>query len=190
VQNSWLDPKKVRQMTVIGSRRMIVYDDTEPLEKLKIYDARVEVPPHYDTFAEFTYSYHYGDAYVPYIKQDEPLKLECQHFLECIHSGSEPITSGHLGLEVVRILEAAGQSLGQQGTAVDLEFADSRANGHSNGNGHTVNGDGQNNGNGLRNGNANGRSKTHSNGNGHGNTNGNGHGAQLPTAPASPLVSA
>ena len=84
IHNSWLDPKKVRQMTVVGSQRMIVYDDMEPLEKLKIYDARVEVPPHYDTFAEFTYSYHYGDAYVPYIKQDEPLKLECQHFLECI----------------------------------------------------------------------------------------------------------
>src|SRR2546425_12871914 len=54
LHNSWLDPKKVRQMTVVGSRRMIVYNDTEPLEKLKIYDARVEVPPHYDTFAEFT----------------------------------------------------------------------------------------------------------------------------------------
>src|SRR5436190_1343379 len=91
IQNSWLDPKKVRQMTVVGSRRMIVYDDTEPLEKLKIYDARVEVPPHYDTFAEFTYSYHYGDAYIPYIKQDEPLKLECQHFIECVRDGGNPI---------------------------------------------------------------------------------------------------
>src|ERR1041384_6390968 len=69
IQNSWLDPKKVRQMTVVGSRRMIVYDDTEPLDKLKIYDARVEVPPHYDSFAEFTYSYHHGDAYVPYVKK-------------------------------------------------------------------------------------------------------------------------
>src|SRR5438270_3072860 len=144
IQNSWLDPKKVRQMTVIGSRRMIVYDDTEPLEKIKIYDARVEVPPHYDTFAEFTYSYHYGDAYVPYIKQDEPLKLECQHFLDCVRSGSEPLTSGRLGLEVVRILEAAGQSLGQQGAAVDLELETSRpklnfgvaaGNGSANGNG-------------------------------------------------------
>jgi predicted dehydrogenase len=65
IHNSWLDPKKVRQMTVVGSQRMIIYDDTEPLEKLKIYDARVEVPPHYDTFADFTYSYHYGDSYVP-----------------------------------------------------------------------------------------------------------------------------
>lgn len=120
IQNSWLDPKKVRQMTVVGSRRMIVYDDTEPLEKLKIYDARVEVPPHYDSFAEFTYSYHYGDSYVPYIKQDEPLKLECQHFLDCIRGEATAITGGVQGLEVVRILEAANQSLRQQGHAVPL----------------------------------------------------------------------
>src|SRR5438445_798764 len=121
LHNSWLDPKKVRQMTVVGSRRMIVYDDTEPLEKLKIYDARVEVPPHYDTFAEFTYSYHYGDAYVPYIKQDEPLKLECQHFLDCIREQKVPLANGRLGLEVVRILEASGESLKHHGAAVALD---------------------------------------------------------------------
>jgi predicted dehydrogenase len=143
IQNSWLDPKKVRQMTVVGSQRMIVYDDTEPLEKLKIYDARVEVPPHYDTFAEFTYSYHYGDSYVPYIKQDEPLKLECQHFLECIRNHSVPITDGQLGLEVVRILEGANKSLRAHGEAISLESADgnghsrSYGSGHGQGNGHS-----------------------------------------------------
>ena len=141
VHNSWLDPKKVRQMTVVGSQRMIVYDDTEPLEKLKIYDARVEVPPHYDSFAEFTYSYHYGDAYVPYIKQDEPLKLECQHFIDCIRTGAEPVTSGRLGLDVVRILEAADESLKQRGVSVDLsELVPAlNGNGHANhnGNGHS-----------------------------------------------------
>ncbi|SPE54471.1 Oxidoreductase domain protein [Verrucomicrobia bacterium] len=141
IQNSWLDPKKVRQMTVVGSRRMIVYDDTEPLEKLKIYDARVEAPPHYDTFGEFTYSYHYGDAYVPYIKQDEPLKLECQHFLDCVREGSTPLTCGRLGLEVVRILEAAGRSLRAQGSAELLDgnsFSTNGAHGNGNGNGHVL----------------------------------------------------
>jgi len=133
IQNSWLDPKKVRQMTVVGSQRMIIYDDTEPLEKLKIYDARVEVPPHYDTFAEFTYSYHYGDSYVPYIKQDEPLKLECQHFIESILNESIPITNGRLGLEVVRILEAADESLKLQGRPVALGVAAPWANAHTNG---------------------------------------------------------
>lgn len=142
IHNSWLDPKKVRQMTVIGSQRMIVYDDNEPLEKLKIYDARVEVPPHYDTFAEFTYSYHYGDAYVPYIKQDEPLKLECQHFLECVRDQKVPIANGRLGLEVVRILEASSASLRQQGASVSLGLAtpwnagNGHVNGHTNGNGN------------------------------------------------------
>jgi predicted dehydrogenase len=157
IQNSWLDPKKVRQMTVVGSQRMIVYDDTEPLEKLKIYDARVEVPPHYDTFAEFTYSYHYGDAYVPYIKQDEPLKLECQHFVDCVRDGANPITNGHLGLEVGRFLEAAGGSLRNQGTAVPLSDVAAWNRG-----GVTVNGNGNGNG-----------AKVITNGNGNGN--GNGH---------------
>jgi predicted dehydrogenase len=120
IHTSWLDPKKVRRMTIVGSRRMIVYDDTEPLEKLKIYDARVEAPPHYDSFAEFTYSYHYGDAYVPHIKQDEPLKLESQHFLDCIQGKCAPIASGERGLEVVRILAAAGESLRRKGEAVSL----------------------------------------------------------------------
>lgn len=149
IHNSWLDPKKVRQMTVVGSKRMIVYDDTEPLEKLKIYDARVEVPPHYDTFAEFTYSYHYGDAYVPYIKQDEPLKLECQHFVDCIREHTEPLTNGRLGLEIVRILEASSESLRQHGASISLGQLAPWNNGHANGNGNgTSNGNGTTNGNG------------------------------------------
>ncbi len=69
IHSSWLDPNKVREMIIVGSKQMIVYDDNEPLEKIKIYDKRVETPPHYDTFAEFQYSYHYGDMYAPYIKQ-------------------------------------------------------------------------------------------------------------------------
>jgi predicted dehydrogenase len=151
IHNSWLDPKKVRQMTVVGSQRMIIYDDTEPLEKLKIYDARVEVPPHYDTFAEFTYSYHYGDSYVPYIKQDEPLKLECANFVESIREGTEPVTHGGLGMEVVRILEAANESLKQQGASVSLEEPVLAHNGHSHANGE-LNGNGHANGNGKTHG--------------------------------------
>ena len=119
VHSSWLDPRKVREMTIVGSERMIVYDDVAPQEKIKIFDARVERPPHYDTFAEFQYAYHYGDMYSPYIKQDEPLKLECQHFLDCIRQGSEPITDGSKGLEVVEILEASSRSLALDGAPVD-----------------------------------------------------------------------
>jgi len=121
VHSSWLDPNKVREMIIVGSKRMIVYDDNQPLEKIKIFDKRVEAPPHYDTFAEFQYSYHYGDAYIPYLKQVEPLKVEAQHFLECIRSGERPLTSGLDGLRVVQILEAASQSLKNDGAVIKID---------------------------------------------------------------------
>jgi predicted dehydrogenase len=120
VHSSWLDPRKVREMTIVGDRRMIVYDDIASQEKIKIFDARVERPPHYDTFAEFHYAYHYGDIHCPYIKQDEPLKTESQHFLDCILNGTLPLSNGDKGLEVVRILEASSQSLKKQGAPVGL----------------------------------------------------------------------
>ncbi len=120
IQSSWLDPRKVREMTIVGSERMIVYDDVSAQEKIKIYDVRVKRPPHYDSFAEFHYAYHYGDIYSPYIKQDEPLKLECQHFLDCIRTGKTPITSGAKGLEIVKILEASSASIKLDGAPIDL----------------------------------------------------------------------
>ncbi|MDB6057555.1 MAG: Oxidoreductase domain protein [Verrucomicrobiales bacterium] len=120
VHSSWLDPRKVREMTIVGSKRMIAYDDMEPLEKIRIFDARVERPPHYDTFAEFHYAYHYGDVYVPYIKQEEPLRAECQHFLDCIRDGKQPTTHGRQGMELVKILEASSLSLAERGSPVRL----------------------------------------------------------------------
>ncbi len=120
IQSSWLDPNKVREMTVVGSQRMLVYNDLEPTEMIKIFDKRVETPPYYDTFAEFHYSYHYGDMYSPYLKQYEPLKMECQHFLDCIKTGDTPESSGYDGLQVVQILEAASESLKRDGAKVDI----------------------------------------------------------------------
>src|SRR5437667_5901097 len=120
IQSSWLEPRKIREMTIVGTRRMVVYDDLRTREKIRIYDARVERPPHYDTFAEFQYSYHYGDSYIPYLHQEEPLKLACQHFIDCIGTLSEPITGGREGLEMVRILEGATASLKMNGAPVTL----------------------------------------------------------------------
>lgn len=120
IQNSWLDPRKVREITIVGTKRMIVYDDLQPLEKIKIYDARVDRPPYYDTFAEFQYAYHYGDVHVPHIRQEEPLKVQCRHFLECLAFGGRPLSSGIEGLQLVSILEAASLSLKQNGAAVPL----------------------------------------------------------------------
>lgn len=121
IHSSWLDPNKVREMVIVGSKRMIVYDDNQPLEKIKIYDKRVETPPHYDTFAEFQYSYHYGDMYAPYIKQVEPLKVEGQHFLDCIETGKTPESSGLDGLRVIQILEASSRSLKNGGAKVEID---------------------------------------------------------------------
>jgi predicted dehydrogenase len=123
IQSSWLEPRKVREMTIVGTRRMIVYDDLETHEKIRIYDVRVERPPHYDTFADFHYSYHYGDSYIPHIQQEEPLKAECQHFIDCIENGHRPLTGGHEGLELVKILEAASASLKNHGAPVVLSSA-------------------------------------------------------------------
>jgi predicted dehydrogenase len=120
IHSSWLDPRKIREMTIVGSKRMIVYDDVAPLEKIRVFDARVERPPHYDTFAEFHYAYHYGDVYAPYIKQEEPLKTECQHFLECIRHSKVPISSGVQGAQLVKILEASSLSLRQSGSPVRI----------------------------------------------------------------------
>lgn len=122
IQSSWLDPNKVRETKFVGTKRMLVYDDVEPNEKIKIYDKRVDVPPHYDTFAEFQYSYHYGDMYSPYVSQVEPLKVECQHFLDCIKSGSKSDSCGKEGLKVVQILEASSKSLSNGGGKVKIEL--------------------------------------------------------------------
>ncbi len=162
IHSSWLDPRKIREMTIVGSKRMIVYDDVAPLEKIRVFDARVERPPHYDTFAEFHYAYHYGDIYAPYIKQEEPLKTECQHFLDCIRDSRAPLTSGERGHELVRILEASSQSLKIGGGPVELSSshhaaavpavsiatpAPTNGNGHVAGNGRSVvNGNGTVNG--------------------------------------------
>lgn len=121
IHNSWLDPNKIRQMTFVGKRKMLAYDDIEPLEKIRIYDKRVEVPEHYDSFAEFHFSYHHGDIYSPYVRQVESLSLECQHFVDCIHTGAKPESSGLEGLQVVQVLEAASKSLKTDGGRVELE---------------------------------------------------------------------
>jgi predicted dehydrogenase len=126
IQSSWLEPRKVREMTIVGTRRMIVYDDLQTHEKIRIYDVRVERPPHYDTFAEFQYSYHYGDSYIPHIQQEEPLRAACQHFIDCIVGGMEPETSGHEGLELVKVLEAASASLKANGASVSLSASPPR----------------------------------------------------------------
>lgn len=118
IQSSWLDPNKTREMTFVGTKKMLVFNDLEPLEKIKIYDKRVECPNYYDSYEEFHYSYHYGDMYSPYLNQTEPLKIEAQKFVECIQYRKESESSGRDGLNVVRVLEAASKSLKEGGGRV------------------------------------------------------------------------
>ena len=111
VRLSWLDPCKVRRITVVGSRKMVVYDDVENLEKIRIYDKGVDAPPYTDTYGDFQCSYRYGDVVIPNIRFVEPLRVECEHFVNCITEGTKPLTCGWNGLKVVRVLEAAERSL-------------------------------------------------------------------------------
>jgi predicted dehydrogenase len=113
---SWLDPCKVRRTTVVGSKKMVVYNDIENSEKIKIYDKGVDKPPYTETYAEFQFSYRYGDVLIPNIRFSEPLRQECQHFLECIQNRCKPQSGGREGLEVVKVLEAAQKSLNKNGS--------------------------------------------------------------------------
>jgi predicted dehydrogenase len=117
---SWLDPRKVREMTVIGTRKMLVYDDISPTEKVRLYDKGVDGPARYDSFGEFQYAYRYGDIRSPMLDDSEPLREECRHFIDCIRQGKQPISDDESGLRVVRSLAAAQLSLERSGEMVSL----------------------------------------------------------------------
>ncbi len=120
---SWLDPNKVRTITVVGSKKMLVYDDVSNTEKLRVYDKGVNVLPHYDSFGEFQLSYRYGDIVLPRIEDSEPLKNEAEHFIECIRERKVPRSDGKLGVDVVHALEAACESIRDGGRVIDFAAA-------------------------------------------------------------------
>lgn len=119
---SWLDPNKIRKCTFVGSRKMLVYDDTHPSEKIRVYDKGVEVHPHYDSFGEFQLLYRSGDIYVPQVDTVEPLKAETAHFRDVILGKDEPLSTGDHGLKVVQVLEKACESIRQNGAPLRLEY--------------------------------------------------------------------
>lgn len=120
VHVSWLDPRKERVLTVVGDKRMAVYDDLDQ-EKIKIFDKGIDKPTGASgDFAEFQLAYRYGGSYSPYIKEQEPLKAECADFIRCIVQGDVPMTDGVNGLSVVEVLEAADRSLRNGGQPVEL----------------------------------------------------------------------
>jgi len=117
---SWLDPQKVREMTIIGSDKMLVYDDVDANDKIKIYDKGVEMPPEYRSFGEFQVSYRYGDMVSPRIENFEPLAAQSKHFIECLRQGKRPRSDGESGRRVVQVLAAAQLSLNRGGTRTSI----------------------------------------------------------------------
>jgi predicted dehydrogenase len=120
IRVSWLDPNKIRNITIVGSKKMLVYDDIETEEKIKIYDKGVEVQPYTDTLADFHLAYRYGDVTTYPVEKYEPLRAECRDFLACIAEGSTPRSDGYTGLRVVQVLEAAQTSLYNGGVKEDI----------------------------------------------------------------------
>jgi predicted dehydrogenase len=111
VHVSWLDPCKVRRVTAVGSRKMAVYNDLASEERIRIHDKGVVTPAPDDMLGHAPMSYRYGDVVSPYLTMDEPLSIQDEHFVECILTGKRPQSDGRSGLSVVRVLEAAHESI-------------------------------------------------------------------------------
>ena len=116
---SWLNPRKVRDITIVGDRKMLTFDDMNPGEPIRIYDKTVSDETSQvqlvDSFATFRASVREGDVTIPKVATGEPLKQECMHFLECIRKGTQPLTGAREGIAVVRALEAIDRSMKNAG---------------------------------------------------------------------------
>jgi predicted dehydrogenase len=117
---SWLDPCKVRRVTIVGSKKMVVCNDISESEKIRIYDKGVVRPFETDQFNEFHLQYRYGGISIPHVPVQEPLRVQCEHFIECIRTGATPQSDGRSGAKVVSILEQADYSLQNGGARMSI----------------------------------------------------------------------
>jgi len=120
VHVSWLDPHKLRKFTVVGSQKMMVFDDMEASEKIKVYDKGVDRAGQVVSYGD-ALTVRSGDILIPKISLQEPLRLECLHFVECVRERKRPLTDGLGGLRVVKVLDAAQRSLKSGGRPVAIE---------------------------------------------------------------------
>jgi predicted dehydrogenase len=121
VSVNWLSPVKVRQTFIGGSRKMIVYDDLEATEKIKVYDKGITVHGSAEIAHQLRIGYRAGDMWAPHLPAKEALQTEAEHFISCLQTGASPISNGITGLQVVEILEAASRSIAGQGNPVRLK---------------------------------------------------------------------
>lgn len=119
IQLSWLAPYKIRKITIVGSKKMVFFDDMEPTEKIKIYNKGADKAAEYDSYSGWI-GLRQGDIHIPCLKTEEPLQIECRHFIDCIQMDKKPFTDGQNGLQIVKSLEAAQKSLKQNGIPVPL----------------------------------------------------------------------
>ena len=117
---SWLAPVKVRQILIGGSKKMITYDDLEPSEKIKVYDKGISFTDDTQQIYEMRVGYRTGDMWAPKVETTEALRIEGEHFVDCIENGKTPLTDGSLGLRVVELIEAATRSMNERGRSVEL----------------------------------------------------------------------
>ena len=117
---NWLSPVKVRKTLVAGDRKMLVWDDLEADEKVKVYNKKVEEVSEKSEFYKLQVKYHHGDILVPVVEQTEALRLEMEHLVDCLQNGTKPINGGFEGLQVVRVLEASDLSLKNHGKEIKL----------------------------------------------------------------------
>ena len=118
VHVSWLDPSRVRRFTVVGEKKMAVFDDVAQAEKVRIFNKSVERPT-YSSYGE-VFTLRYGDIHIPHVEMSEPLKIECRHFVDCVTGGEKPLTGVSEGRDVVKVLCAAQESLENGGKRVEI----------------------------------------------------------------------
>lgn len=116
---SWLDPHKIRKMTLVGTKKMVTFDDMDPNEKIRLYNKAANVTPGAVSYQD-SISLVQGDVLIPSIKMSEPLRDECSHFIDCIQNDKTPLSDGHDGLRVVQVLEAATRSLREGSVPIAL----------------------------------------------------------------------
>ncbi|MBW1782634.1 MAG: Gfo/Idh/MocA family oxidoreductase [Deltaproteobacteria bacterium] len=117
---SWIDSNKVREVVVVGSKKRVVFNDLNNLERIRIYEKGASVSADVNSFGEFQLQLRDGDIISPSFETSEPLKNQCMHFMDCVANGNAPLSGGDKGLDVVRVMAAIDRSVEQRGTAVEI----------------------------------------------------------------------